>query len=117
MAEGLPVDPRHAEPGIGGFRAGIGEEHVVHARPGVRSDLLRQQRRGRRGGAEKRVVVGELVHLTPYHIGDLAASVTDIHTPEAGEGVEIFPAGAVVDEHPFRALDDAGAGGVELAHV
>jgi len=26
-------------------------------------------------------------------------------------------AGAVVDEHPFRALDDAGAGGVELAHV
>ncbi|MNY13358.1 hypothetical protein D3C86_1464900 [compost metagenome] len=116
-AERLPVDPRHAEPGIGRFRSGIGEEHMVHVRPGAGGDFLRQKCRRRRGGAEKRVVIGQLVHLALHDIGDLAAAISDIHAPEAGEGVEIFLAGAVIDENPFRALDDAGAGGIQLAHI
>ena len=117
MAERLPVDAGHAEPGVVGFRAGAGEEDVVQMRAGMGGDLFGQQD-GRLGrGAEEGVVIGQFVHLAINGIGDLLAAIADIDAPQAGKGIEISLAVIVEDMHPFGSLDDPRSGGIQLLHI
>jgi len=117
VAERLPVDPRHAEPGVGGLRARIGEEDMVELAARMAGDLLGQERcrRGRR--AEEGVVVGQFLHLRVSCIGDRLAAVADIDAPQAGKGVEILLAVGIPNMHAVGPVDDLGAGVVELLHV
>ena len=102
-----PVMTHHAQHGVIAFRTRTGEEHMVHALRGQLRNRLGQLQRGRRGGLEEHVVVGQLLHLFRGGVCQFLATITNRHTPESGHGIEDLVALAVPQVHPVGLGDDA----------
>ena len=99
FAADVVIGQRDLQRGVGGFRAGIAEEHVFE--PGRRQfgDAARQFERLRMAELERRRVIQRLGLLADRR-GNLAAAVAGIAAPHAGGGV-----------------DDLAAVGGEVMHV
>jgi hypothetical protein len=90
---------------------------MVELRSGMGAHLLGEKRRRRGRRAEEGVVIRQLVHLPGDSIGDFGAAIADIHAPEAGKSIQILAPFGIENIDTLAALDDAGAIGVELAHI
>ncbi len=109
-ALGRPVMAHHAQYRVIGFRAGAGEEHVIHARWRDVGDGLGQRDGRWMGRLEEEVVVGQLAHLPGSGLDQLLASIADVDAPESGHRIENLVALAIpqvdagsLGDHP-RAL-------------
>ncbi|MOA08226.1 hypothetical protein D3C78_1279750 [compost metagenome] len=109
LALDRPVMANHAQHGVVAFGTGTGEEHVVHAFWCDVGDGLGQFQHRRVSGLEEQVVVRQLTHLLAGGIGQLVATVTDGHAPQAGHAVEDLVAFAVPQVNALGVGDDARA--------
>ncbi|MNO78075.1 hypothetical protein D3C76_692020 [compost metagenome] len=117
LALDRPIVTNHAQHGVVAFRAGTGEEHVVHAFWRDIGDGLGQLQYRRVGGLEEQVVVRQFAHLLAGGIGQFIATVTDGHAPQAGHAVEDLVAFAVPDINAVGLFDDAWAFFLQLLVV
>ncbi|MCY1271016.1 hypothetical protein D9M70_195650 [compost metagenome] len=113
LALGRPVVADHAQHGVVGFRAGAGEEHVVHAFRRDLGDRLGEFHRRRMRGLEEQVVEGQFPHLPGRRLHQLLAAVADVDAPQAGHAIEDLVAFAVPDVHAFGLGDDPRTLGVQ----
>ena len=108
LPEHVPVTAHHAHDSVVRFRAGTGEEHMVELR---RGDFCQQTGQGQCRGIgrlEETVVVRQFLHLRRGRVDQLAASIADIHAPEARHAIEDFLSLGIPQPYAIGAGDDAG---------
>src|SRR5690606_1642275 len=109
LALDCPVMAHHAQDRVIGFRAGAGEEDVIHAGRHDVGDGLGQRDGRRVGGLEEQVVIGQLTHLPGGGLDQFLAAVADVDAPEPGHGIKDLVALAIPQIDPGSLGDHPGA--------
>ncbi|MCY1535422.1 hypothetical protein D9M68_708280 [compost metagenome] len=104
-----PVVADQAQQGVVAFRAGAGEEHMVHAGRGDLGQRLGQLQHRRVGGLEEGVVERQLAHLPAGRLDQFLAAVADGDAPQAGHAIEDLLPLAVPQVHALGLGDDPRA--------
>ena len=104
LALGDPIGQRDLQRGVGGFRAGIAEEHVVEIGRRQRGDPAGQFEGARMAELEGRREI-ELGRLLLDRLDDRIAVVAGVGAPQAGGGVEDRAAFRRVVVHVLGARD------------
>ncbi len=95
----------HLPCGLDGLRASTGEEHPVELARSVASQPLGELDRRRRRVSPQREE-GQCLGLPGGGLGELGATVTDLHREQSGQPVQVAVAGVVEDRHAVAAGDD-----------
>ena len=98
-----PEMPRHADHGVVGFRAGIGQKHMVELRRGQLGQQGGQLDHRRVSGLEKCIVKRQFQHLLVSRLGQLLAAIAEIDAPQPGHAVDDALAFRIPDAHAFAA--------------